>query len=163
MLVTKLKCVWIHLGMLMQRNCSGEQVNGQTSSEPSPQSSSLSHTHWEGMQRPPPQVNSVSRQGGEGGGQATPSHCHKPSWQELETQKKRKSPSFHTDYSREKVEYISIFKMTDQFWQCWVMIVPGGKTEPCHSHGHRGGATQRSSAQQKTGTILKFSLVPGVK
>lgn len=79
--------VWIHLGMLVQRNWSGEQVDGQTSSEPSPQSFSLSHTHWEGMQRPPAQVNSDSRQGGEGGGQATPSHCHTPSAQELDTKR----------------------------------------------------------------------------
>lgn len=72
-----------HLGVLLHWNSSGEHEDRQTSSEPSPQSSSLSHTHWEGMQRPPAQVNSVSKHGGEGGWQGTPSHCHKPSTQEL--------------------------------------------------------------------------------
>lgn len=156
MLVDELKWVWIHLGMLVQRNWSGEQVDGQTSSEPSPQSSSLSHTHWEGMQRPPAQVNSVSRQGGEGGGQATPSHCHTPSSQELDTQRKGNPSDFHFDNNVKKVEYNSLFRLTDQFWQCWVMVAPGGKMEPSHSHGHWGGTTQLSPVEQKTRTIPIF-------
>lgn len=135
--------------MLVQLNWSGEQVDGQTSSEPSPQSSSLSHTHWEGMQRPPAQANSDSRQGGETGGQATPSHCHTPSSQELDKHRQRK-PS-HLWQGKKRMEYTFItFISTDQFWQCWVTVLPGGKTDPSHSHGHWVGTTQLSPVEQKT-------------
>lgn len=72
------------------------------SSDPSPQSSSLSHTHWEGMQRPPAQVNSDSRQGGEAGGQATPSHCHTPSSQELDTERQINPSDFNLNNYRKK-------------------------------------------------------------
>lgn len=88
-LILLIKFIWTRLGVLVQWKWSGEQVDGQISSEPSPQSSSLSHTHWVGMQRPPAQVNSDSRQGGEGGGQATPSHFQTPSSQELNTQRQK--------------------------------------------------------------------------
>lgn len=102
-LFNKVKLIWTHLGVLVQRNWSGEQVDGQISSEPSPQSSSLSHTHWEGMQRPPAQLNSDSRQGGEGGGQATPSHFQTPSSQELNTQRQKvfMDSSFTKDKNKE--------------------------------------------------------------
>lgn len=94
--------------MLVQLNWSGEQVDGQTSSEPSPQSSSLSHTHWEGMQRPPAQANSDSRQGGETGGQATPSHCHTPSSQELDKHRQRKPTDSWQGKKRMEYTFISI-------------------------------------------------------
>lgn len=42
------------------------------------------------------------------------------------------------------------FGFTDQFWQCWVMTVPGGNMEPSHSHGHWMITTQLSPVEQIT-------------
>lgn len=140
-----------HLGVLLHWNSSGAHGDKQTSSEPSPQSSSLSHTHWEGMQRPPAQVNSVSKHAGEGGWQGTPSHCHKPSTQELHRVEdknvdKIKDKNFIHFYTWKCL----ILPLTYQFWQCWAMMAPDGKTEPSHSHGHWGGSTQSSPEEQSS-------------
>ncbi len=91
-----------------QRNWSGGQVEGQTSSEPSPQSSSLSQSQTAGIQRwePPEHRTSESSQG-DGGGHGDPAQRHKPSEQEL----KDRAQNFRLKKIRWKSVYIYTNKL----------------------------------------------------